>query len=144
MGHKMEASVVVNDADKYKALVGELAMEKVKELMKTLLQQVGIPITFNKHRKQKKTITLTPQDLCEEKSKYLHLICPIGKDGSRNHAISIVDNLIFDARYKVALKLSIQSLNFVCGEDGMWELGTVLRFCNPFGVKKPKVYCGIP
>ena len=49
MGHRKEASVIVNDAEKYEALVGELAMEKVKELMKTLLPQVGIPETFNKH-----------------------------------------------------------------------------------------------
>ena len=125
MGHKKEALLIVDDAAKYEALVGELAFDKVKQLMKTLMPQVGIPETYNKHRKRKKTVQLTPDDLCNERSKYLHLICPVGKDSSRDHAIC-VDDLIFDARYKVALKLSIASLHFICGGEGMHKLGTVL------------------
>jgi hypothetical protein len=73
-----------------------------------------------------------------ERTPYLTLLRPVGLDGSLDHAICVVDDLIFDARLKYALKLCEESLHFVCGPKRMSHLGLVFRVCHPYGVHKRK------
>jgi hypothetical protein len=54
------------------------------------------------------------------------------------HAVCVVDDLIFDARFSHALKLCDDTFKWVCGPKGVCQLGHVLRFCLPHGVKKTK------
>ena len=83
---------------------------------------------------------MTPEELVSTTSEYITFVHPIGRDGSADHAICLVDDFIFDPKYKFALKLSMEALNFVCGKQGMHSLGEVMRFIMPQGVKKNKQY----
>jgi hypothetical protein len=66
------------------------------------------------------------------------LVSPKGVDGSADHAVCVVDDIVFDARLSHATKLCEETLMWVCGPKGVSDLGTVHRFCLPHGVKKRK------
>ena len=46
------------------------------------------------------------------------VVVPQGRDGSVNHAVCIVDDLVFDSTQPKALKLCRETLDWVCG--GQW------------------------
>jgi hypothetical protein len=72
------------------------------------------------------------------KTPYLTLVHPKGRDGSVDHAVCVVDDIIFDSTLTHAMKLCEESFHAVCGGKGMAELGRVIRFCMPIGVKHTK------
>ena len=83
---------------------------------------------------------MTVDQLIYELSPSLTFVLPKGADGSADHAICIVKDLVFDPKYKVALKSCMETMHFVCGKQGFQELGMVLRFDNPEGVPKRKQF----
>jgi hypothetical protein len=103
------------------------------------LPSEGQAMVFNRKKTRKKEmVPLSPEVLISTRTPFLTLIQPVGKDGSIDHAICVVDDLIFDARLPNALKLCAESLDMVCGPKGMLHLGVVLRFCKPHGTHKRK------
>jgi hypothetical protein len=77
-------------------------------------------------------------DNVSSKTPYLTLVQQKGMDGSVDHAVCIVDDIIFDSTLTYALKLQEESFDRVCGPSGIAELGRVIRFCLPYGVKHTK------
>ena len=103
------------------------------------LPSEGQPVVYNrKKKKHRETIYLLCKELVTQRTPYLTLLHLVGMNGSSDHAICVVDNLIFDARVNYALKLCEESLHFVCGPKCMSHLGVVFRFCVPHGVHKRK------
>ena len=43
---------------------------------------------------------------------------PKGKDAGVNHAVCVVDDLIFDSTQHFTLKLCHESFDWICGEGG--------------------------
>ena len=116
---------------------GDAVLSFFRKHMIQHLPSVGQPMVFNVRRSRTcKTTLLSVVNIVSERTPYLTLVCPIGKDGSSDHAVCVVDDLIFDARLPNALKLTIESFDLVCGKKGLASLGKVLRFCLPHG--KPK------
>ena len=74
---------------------------------------------------------MTDEQLVYNKTIYPTLVVPIGNDGSTGHAISIVDDLIFDSTKENALKLCRESLDWICGRYGCKELYIAMRFYQP-------------
>ena len=66
---------------------------------------------------------------------FVTLVHPLGQDGSSDHAVCVVDDLVFDARVPHALKLKEELVHWVCGVQGLEKLGWVFRFSQPHGVK---------
>ena len=81
---------------------------------------------------------MTVDELINNPSPTLTFVQPKGADGSADHAICIVNDLVFDPKYNVALKLCMETIHFVCGRQGFQELGMVLRFEHPESVPKRK------
>jgi hypothetical protein len=103
------------------------------------LPSEGQPMVFNrKTSRHRKMVALTREELVSERTPFLTLIRPVGNDGSIDHAVCVVDDLIFDARLPNALKLCAESLDMICGPKGMLHLGVVFRFCLPHGTNKRK------
>jgi hypothetical protein len=69
---------------------------------------------------------------------HLTVVHPKGMDGSADHAVCVVDDIVFDARLTHALKLCEESFDWVCESWSMAEVGRVIRFCLPHGVPKRK------
>jgi hypothetical protein len=75
-------------------------------------------------------------EIVQSMTSHLTVVHPKGTDGSADHAVCVVDDIIFDARLTHALKLREESFDPVCGPPGVAELGRVIRFCLPHGVEQ--------
>ena len=76
------------------------------------------------------------ETLVQSRSPYFKIVVPFGNDGTGDHAVAVVDDLIFDSRLQNPLKLRKQSLDWVCGPKGCEKLGPVFHFCESFGCGK--------
>ena len=93
---------------------------------------IGRPIIYNHHRKRKsKKMTLT--EITTDPSPYPTLVIPFGSDSSLNHAICVVDDLIFDSTQSHALKCEMGVMSWVCasGSKGVCDVYEALRFQYP-------------
>jgi pyrimidine operon attenuation protein/uracil phosphoribosyltransferase len=66
--------------------------------------------------------------LIENTTKFPTVVIPHGNDGSNNHAIVVVDDIIFDTTQVYALRLCRESLDWICGEKGMASIDIAIRF----------------
>ena len=139
LGHFEAATKVSQLAEKWSKIPGDLVYIEIRAILKVITPITGECEVFNKKRqkrgkgKRKKLMTL--EDLTVP-TPYLTVVHPIGSDGSSDHAVCLVDDLIFDARLTTALKLTEESLHWICGEQGMERVGWVFRFSQPFGIRK--------
>ena len=104
------------------------AIKEIKEIMKYLLPSLARTKQFNIKRKPGGKTTKSIEDILKNKDGKLKLVIPKGKDTDTTHAITIVDDLIFDARFDRALKLHIDSLNYVTGLKGIDSLDSIIVF----------------
>jgi hypothetical protein len=64
-----------------------------------LLPSEGQPMVLNRKKsRHRKMVALSREELVSERTPFLTLIRPVGNDGSIDHAVYVVDDLIFDAR----------------------------------------------
>ena len=107
----------------------------IDDTMKKIVPGIGQYIKFNVHRAKRKRSPLLKSTLIEVLTPYPTLVMPIGEDGSKSHVVTVVDDLIFDSTQKYALKLTQQSLDWICGECGCSEIGEAVRFCTEINKK---------
>ena len=73
-------------------------IDKVVETLGECFHELGRPQKYNQRNASKKMREpLTWEELIQRPLPYLTIVVPVGKDGCRNHAIAIIDNIIFDA-----------------------------------------------
>ena len=139
MAYRKEAAIVAAKAYEFSLLPGEQAVMHMQDLLKEVIPQIAQAHIYNRARRKKKGWKdMSMESLVENKSPMFKLVIPFGNDGSKDHAICVVDDLIFDARLKTAFCLNLESLNWVCGKQGCKMLGPVLHFCESFGKFKHK------
>jgi hypothetical protein len=140
MGHVKEAQRVAATAPDLIYLPGDVVIGRLRTIMQEVLAELGQCRIFNKRhgQRRKKQVVLRVNDLIRCKTPYLTVVSPKGVDGLADHAVCVVDDIVFDARLSHALKLCDETLMWVCGPKGVSELGSVHRFCLPHGVKKRK------
>ena len=136
------AKQIADSAAALASLPGELVLDEFRQQMLFAFPKNGECQIFNKAKRKKpkhgkRTKEMSVTDLLYP-SPYVTLVIPKGVDGSSDHAICVVDDLIFDARYPRALRLNIKSLNSICGNLGLEKLGVVFQFCEPYKVPRDK------
>ena len=72
-------------------------------------------------------------DLVENKTIYPTIVVPQGEDKSVGHAVCVVDDFIFDSTQKYVMKLTKESLDWICGEKGCFGIYFALRFDTKYG-----------
>ena len=81
-------------------------------------------------KRKKEDITIPT--LVQKYTPYPTIVVPLGNNGSISHAITVVDDLVFDSTQKYALTLSHKYFHWICGglgtSDQVW--GTI-RFNRP-------------
>ena len=100
---------------------------------------IGTPTSFNqKTRRLKRKRELTLKELAQSRTPFPTLVIPLGKDGSVNHAFTVVNDLIFDSSIPYALKCKVESIGWLCncGKTGAVGIHAAFRFENPNGVPK--------
>jgi hypothetical protein len=128
---------VAEAAPEWTSLPGDVVFDQLRDIMKEVLPESGQCMIFNKgHGHSRKNISVADLICC--RTPYLTVVHPKGNDGSADHAVCVVDDLIFDARFSHALKLCDDTFKWVCGPKSVCQLGHVLRFFLPHGVKKTK------
>ena len=70
----------------------------------------------------------TVADLVEKFPKVPMLVIPKGEDGSVDHAVCVVDDLIFDGTTKKAMLVGEESFQYVCGASGFECIDHVICF----------------
>ena len=99
-------------------------VKKVKKHMLDYAKPIGIGIDYNstkqfgKLSKRKRERKITLEEIIKEKSPYPYLVIPMGKDDGVNHAVCVVDDLIFDSTQHFVLKLCHESFDWICGDGG--------------------------
>ena len=81
---------------------------------------------------------MTFQDLLADKSAFPTVVIPRGIDQCVNHAVCVVDDLVFDLTQPKALSLSKETFDWICGEDGCDRLRFAVRFDRSFKTKALK------
>jgi hypothetical protein len=137
MGYGMGARRVAEAAPEWTPLPGDVVFDQLWDIMKEVLPESGQCMVFNKGRGHRQK-NISVADLIRCRTPYLTVVHPKGNDGSADHAVCVVDDFIFDARFSHALKLCDDTFKWVYGPKDVCQLGHVLRFCLPHGVKKTK------
>ena len=115
---------------------GDIALAKVVQLVRECAPQIGGYMAFNHKKKMKAAQKISIDTLVRQKTPYLTIVQPIGTDGSQDHIVTVVDDLVFDTRLNIALKLSRQAFQWICGNQGFWKLGRVYRFFESHNTSK--------
>jgi hypothetical protein len=137
MGCGSGASRVAEAAPKWTSLPGDVVFDQLWDIMKEVVPESRQSMVFNKeHEHRRKDISVSDLICC--RTPYLTVVHPKGNDRSADHAICVVDDLVFDARFSHALKLCKDTFKWVCRPKGVCQLGHVIRFCLPHGVSKTK------
>lgn len=120
------------------------SITRFRGLMEFCVPIIGQPTIYGKrtarHNRFKRHFTW--DDLFTGITSYPTLVVPILPNGCATHAFCVVDDLIFDSITTYALKLQMDSVNWVFN-DAETRIFLALRFnkrCNPKGMKKKEDY----
>jgi len=129
MGYHEEERILIKKSKEMKKLPRETAISQIRQLFHSNFAPFQQIMVFNKpaHRNRPRQ-QMTVEQLVHHKTPFLTLVIPLGNDGSINHAISIVDDLIFDLSISSVMKLTRDSLDWICGDRGMCSLLEVYHF----------------
>jgi hypothetical protein len=118
-----EAKVLQSQAPFFAEMTGDQQLNRLIGLMSGLVPLIGRPTRFsqsyyrdntdNTKRRVKKARLLTFDTLFSEIFPHPTLVIPALADGTSSHAFCIVDDLIFDSCFSVALKLQKESINWI-------------------------------
>ena len=138
IGLREESLLLTKNASMLKHLPGDLALEKAVGYVQEAAPQIGKYTVYNgitkKQKKAKRLMEL--DDLLSKQSPFITIVEPIGRDGSRDHVVAVVDDIVFDTRVPVALQLCKETFDWICGEQGISKLGRVYQFVESLDKKK--------
>jgi hypothetical protein len=120
------------------------AIVELRSFMQNIAPCIGTPTIYgirtNTHSRKKRTLEW--DDLFTKLTRYPTLVIPVLPDGSTNHAFCVVDDLIFDSTVPYAMKLTWESVKWICrGFDS--KIYCALRFetkFSPKGVRTKEIY----
>ena len=144
MGLVQESGMLNLAAYKYEHLSLEEAYAYLQKDMKHYCPCIGIgralslPRSVGARSKKRRKATMTFQDLLADKSAFPTVVIPRGIDQCVNHAVCVVDDLVFDSTQPKALSLSKETFDWICGEDGCDGLHFAVRFDRSFKTKALK------
>jgi hypothetical protein len=125
-------------ARRFEDLPKEIASIQLREDMRRKVPCIGECVMFNTKTSKNKSIkrNLSIQDLLENRTRFPTVVIPFGRDGYNNHSSRVVDDLIFDSIQPCAMKLCRDSLDWICGNDGMGSIDVAMRFNAGHGTKE--------
>ena len=137
MGYERVAGMMAGEAKQWSFLPGDMSLLRISSMIQDEIPEFGNFKIFNKGRHNgKKAKLMSAEDIVENKTRYLKLVVPVCNSGLVDHAIAVVDDLIFDTRINYALKLTVHALHVVCGRRGIHDLGQVYVYYGQFRTKK--------
>jgi sentrin-specific protease 1 len=140
-GEKEAARQLMQRCSEFQYLTKPLALKQLKEIMRDVVPCIGDCEVFNQGKAKKNKIKkLSIEELINKKTRFPTVVVPLGKDGSNNHAIVVINDLILDSTQAFAMKLCRESLDWICGDMGIDVIDVALRFNRSHGTKKKLQY----
>ena len=136
IGLKSAASFFSMRAPVAQSKAGHFAIKEVRQMMQTEAPVIGDCVMYNKKNKKGKINPISLDEILENKTIFPTLIVPVGQDKSVNHAVCVVDDLIFDSTQLMAFKLTKESFDWICGGEGVSCIGEAYRFNRGHATKK--------
>ena len=134
---KKEATSLIRRATKVEHLDMDSQIVEVKRFMISYLPSIGQSKSFNVRASNHKKNDLSLDDLCENKTPFVTIVIPQMKNGNQNHAFAVVDDLIFDSTQSHAMKLTKESIEWICKpNDGFLRIKAAYRFQQKFHTKE--------
>ena len=119
IGLKQQAHSLSMLSEHFDYLPGEIAIKEAREIVAKYAPMLGQCKVFNQPSgKKKKITTMSLEQLCLDKTCYPTLVLPCANDEATNHVFCVIDDLIFDSTQTCAMKLCLESINWICGKDG--------------------------
>ena len=113
---------ISNHAKKYAFHGADEQMVYLIGLIQSTVPSIGRFVKFNlKTAKKKKKKKLDIANLCEQQTPFPTIVIPQCVDGGVNHAVTVVDDLIFDSTQTNALKLTKESFDWICAKNGGFQ-----------------------
>ena len=81
---------------------------------------------------------MTLESLMEDKCALSTMVIPRGFDNCVNHAVCVMDDLVFDSTQPKALSLCKETFDWICGDKGCEGMHMALRFDCSFKTKALK------
>jgi hypothetical protein len=120
------ATAIASQTEEFEGTPGNESLVSLRKRLDEMAPG-GVPCQwFNRKRKGK---TVQPMTLDTILLGFPNpvVVIPIGSDGSVSHAVTIVDNLVFDSTQTHALKLCKDTFDWICGKGVRVEsIGTCL------------------
>ena len=137
-----EGNHVSNHAGLAEGASANHALDTLVSDLQDINPQMGHPTYYNRNKKWRKTKNITLSKLCQEVDSLPKLVIPQGKDGSINHAVAVVDDLIFDSTQSHAMKLKKESFDWICGSHGVQDLFIVIDYerIGSFYTREPDIH----
>ena len=107
---------------------GDEALKNIAQDVQSMCPEIGQYSVYNRRRKHKPIKKIDKMALLQKFTPFLKLVLPIARNGCTNHAICVVDDLVYDACVDHALKLKMETLDWICGKGGCDNLGPVYCF----------------
>ena len=132
-GYKLAANAITN------IKVTSLCYASIQNFlhgMKKYCPEIGSYVVSNIHRKRGRREFKYVEDILENPTRFPTLLHLIGCDGSSNHSVTVVDDLIFDSTQDYALKLKKESFDWICGANGIAGFNAVYQFNRKYHTKE--------
>ena len=124
-GMRLLASTISSTAGKY---TDKPSHEQLEHLV-SIVKQAQPKTRVQKWFKKTKAMTL---DVLADKSSNVTVVIPLGKDGGVQHAVTILDDHIFDSTQAYAMHLTKESLDWCCNNSqGYRRVYMAVRFTMP-------------
>ena len=140
MGLRQESGQLYNLRWTYFTAPMDMGLKMIKADMAKHAKCIGmstslcVPRELAGPSKKKRIKRISLKDLMEDLHPYPTVVILEGKDGQVDHAVCIVDNIIFDSTQQYALRLNMDSFNWICGDGGCQGIYVAFRFHKGAGV----------
>jgi hypothetical protein len=127
MGYHNEAQRLAAEADKGLNTDGKSAIDALLAWMEYIFPSLAGYQSYGNFNKRKKRF-ISVRTICLERSPFPTVVIPLGKDKSLNHAVCVIDDLVFDSTQEFALKLKKKTFDWVVQADGVEMIYGAYRF----------------
>ncbi len=128
-GYSNYADIISELAYKAETLPGDAGVKLLREDLVKHVPGLCTPIIYNRRGRHQMDV----KDLITNQSHYPTIVIPHGLKSVSNHAICVIDDLIYDPRLPYALILNEYNLHFLCGEMGISYIDYAMRFHRSIG-----------
>ena len=115
-GHDVAAELMASQGEVFSTKQFGDAIDELRSFMTNIAPSIATPVIYGIRTKthSRKKRVLEWEDLFSNLTIYPTVVIPVLPDGSTNHAFCVIDDLIFDSTVQYAMKLTWESVKWIC------------------------------